>query len=587
MLKRLTEQQKEPVSKRTRSNHPVLAKPLEDKRKNDTFWISATEFDNFCKGDKFSDWMDVLKKSYLLEDSDYPFYIQQLFAQGVSYEEKVISEIRSRTGLPLEKQSSLKTSRDYLKPNQLPYDMMDMEKTKDSMKRGDPIIYSAFMQDEDKGLRGIPDLLVRNDCITTLFPNLIQPQDDGIFSHFGNYYYLPVEIKFSSLHLTSNGVSMLNKNRTKIYKVQLYTYCKILEKIQGVFPKKAFIIGKRTVWNDNVYDSIDQPGIVDYEHHYDSDIPKLFREGYLWLKDVKEHAHNWSIHTHPFLYPNIKAEHPLYQSVKKQIVEEIGEITELWQCSIKHRNNAFSKGIYSWKDERLTSSILDIYQSYQPVVDQLIKTNRGELGDYYPLTFTKNTCCFKESGNEMFVDFETVSKRLNIDDDIDHTESFIFLIGVRYKDEYTSFLMKELTKEEEKRVMTEFYQFWLLKEKPKLWYWYAEDIFWKQAVKRNELSEMSDMGWYDLYEVYQKEPFTVKGCKNFKLKSYITNLKKLGKIEVELPPSSCDNGLDAMIIAWKYYMTGENSDTFGEMIKYNQLDCQYLQVLLDFARNLQ
>jgi hypothetical protein len=484
----------------------------------------------------------------------------------------------------LEKHSSLKTSRDYLKPNNIPYDSIDMEKTLDSMRNGVPIIYSAFMQDEDKELRGIPDLLVRNDCISLLFPELFDLEGEP--SIFGNYYYLPVEIKFSSLYLTKNGASMLNKNRTKIYKVQLYTYCTILDKIQGVFPTKALVIGKRTVWNDISYDSMIQPGIVDYESRYDEDIPKLFKDGYEWLRHVKRYAHSWSVYTHPFLYPNVKADHPLYQSEKKQIADELGDITEIWQCSFHHRDNAFSKGIYSWKDPRLTASILDVYQSYQPIVDQLLKTNRGELGDYYPTSFTKNTHSFKEIGNEMFVDFELVSKRLNLDEGIDEMDNFIFLIGVRYKGEYTSFLMKELTKDEEKRVMNEFYQYWSTNGKPKLWYWYAEDNFWKQAMKRNDLFHMNEMTWHDLYEVYQKETFTVKGCKNFKLKSYITSLKKLGKIDVELPPSSCDNGLDAMIIAWKYYTNGESGDVFNEMLTYNQLDCQYLDVLLHFARNL-
>ncbi len=585
MLKRLLEQQNTPVSKRTRSNKPVLTKLLDNPESVSKIWISATEFDNFCKGDKFSDWMDVIKKTYLVEE-EYPFYIKQLFSQGIEYESQTIEKIRSKTGLALEKHSSLQTSRDYMKNHSLPYDQIDLQKTIDSMALGIPIIYSAFLQDEESGLRGIPDLLVRNDFLQSIFPNLENLPSDS--SNFGNYYYLPVEIKFSSMYLNKNGMSILNKGRVKIYKVQLYTYCKLLDKIQGFFPKQALIIGKRTVWNDVVYDPFEQPGTVEYDRYYDEDIPLLFNEGYAWLKNVKTYANSWSVYTHPFLYPNVKADHPLYQSSKKQIAEEIGDITELWQCSAKHRENAFSKGVYSWKDPNLTASVLELSPSYQPTVDQLIQTNRGELGDYYPSTFTKNTHDFKHVGNEMFVDFETVSKRLTIDE-ID-TDSFIFLIGVCFKGEYVSFLMKELTKDEEKRVMNEFYQYWVEKGKPKLWYWYAENNFWKQATKRNDLYEMNDMNWYDLYEVYQKEPFTVKGCKNFKLKSYITNLKKLGKIDIELPPSSCDNGLDAMIIAWRYYTDHENKETiltmFNEMLTYNKLDCKYLEVLLDFARNL-
>jgi hypothetical protein len=75
---------------------------------------------------------------------------------------------------------------------------------------------------------------------------------------------------------------------------------------------------------------------------------------------------------------------------------------------------------------------------------------------------------------------------------------------------------------------------------------------------------------------------------NFKLKSYIKNLVKLNKINVELPPDNCSDGLSAMTIAWNYYTTKQDNQLTQDMndvLYYNSLDCQYVEELLKFARN--
>jgi len=154
--------------------------------------------------------------------------------------------------------------------------------------------------------------------------------------------------------------------------------------------------------------------------------------------------------------------------------------------------------------------------------------------------------------------------------------------------------MKSLDRDEETRVMSEFYLFWEENERPKAWFWYADKEMWKRGLERNQLQ--LDIVWSDLYQVFREEPFVVKGCKNFKLKSLVTALSNLGEIDVEFAPESCSNGLEAMMIAWEYYNMNVYEfndsnvsnvyDKFEEMIKYNQLDCIYLEKLLDFARSL-
>jgi hypothetical protein len=558
-----------PVSSKTRSKNTPLMKFVEEK--ND--WISATEFDNFCKNDKICDWFSVLKNNFIIDDDYKEHPLSFLFKKGCEYEDKIISIIRERTGLLLEKHSTLKTSREYDEKTE----KIDRKKVIESMTRGDPIIYSAFLCDRTEYIRGIPDLLVRNDYIHKLFDDIKDIEIQHGSSIFGNYYYIPIEIKFSTVTLDASNKYIANIDRIKFYKTQLFTYCKILNNIQGFLPRYAFIIGKRTITKKNVLDSLSRPGFIDYKTR-DNDIVKLFYEGIEWLRTVKSKGINWQMN--PELFPNMKIDNPMYMDNKKIIAEEIGEITELWQCGYKNRMIALSKGIESWRDPRLNSDILEINESYKNVVDLIIKVNRDELGEYHPKKFLKTTNDWNIIENEMFVDFETVRDSLDLDSYGE--DEWIFLIGVWYKGEYTSFLINNTNDVEEKRIINEFYNFWLSKGSPKIWYWVAEVDMWKRAMKRNNLN--LEMRWTDLYQVFREEPFVVKGCKNFKLKSYIRSLLKIGKIDINLPPDDCCNGMDAMIKAWRYYH--ENLGNLENVLVYNEFDCKSLEILLEFIRNL-
>ena len=376
----------------------------------------------------------------------------------------------------------------------------------------------------------------------------------------------------------------------KIYKTQLYVYSKILEEIQGIFPRYTFIIGKRTVTHNNtIKDPIENPGTIDY-YSYDSEYNKIFTDGVKWLRDVKKNGLNWTIEDiyKKNLFPNMKSNNTLYLKDKKELAEQYGEITELWRCSTFHRKNALEQGIYSWKDERFNSDVACMSKNYKKSLENILKVNREDF-DYFPLSFSTNE--FRNIENEMFVDFELL--RDSFDTESYGDIEYIFLIGVRYKGEYKSFMMNFLDISEEKRVMDEFCDYLSKNGNPKCWYWCAEVKFWNKAISRHDsdISKYNSIKWCDLYELYTKEAFAVKGSMNFKLKSYIKNLVKLNKIKVELPPDNCSDGLSAMTIAWNYYtnnvpnVPNELTQDMKDVLYYNSLDCQYVEELLNFARN--
>lgn len=570
-----------PVSKRTRSQTSVLLKDY-DKPEKDPY-ISATEFENFCNNDKIIDWFSVLSKNYILEEQDKEHPLSFLFKTGSDYENKIVEEIRNKTGLSLEKMTSVKTSREYNDLKNRSLETYDYNRLYTAMFLGEPIIYSGYLKDDDERLRGIPDLLIRNDYVEKLFDNKYNINEYK--SNFGNYYYIPIEIKFSSVTLQSeNKIKDSEDCRFLFYKTQLFTYCKILHKIQGVFPDNAFIIGKRTVLkNKEIKNSLEYPGFINYRT-YDNHIVDVFYNGLKWLRDVKKNGLNWSLN--PSLYPNMKKSHYLYDKDKKEISDLVGEITDIWYCSYKKRENAFKNGIYSWRDYRLNSDILEVPEHTKEAVDNILKINRGELGDYYPTSFKNkdNINMIKESDNNIFIDFETVRDSLDID--TYGLDEKIFLIGTWYKGQYKSFLINEMNEEEERRIINEFLIYLKENNNPTCWYWYAEVGMFKRALERLDIySNYNFSGWNDLFKVFKEENFVVKGCKNFKLKSYIKNLLNLSLIQTEIQPEECSSGIDAMIMAWRNYNEEKNEENMKYIIKYNKLDCEYLEVLLNFIKD--
>ena len=264
----------------------------------------------------------------------------------------------------------------------------------------------------------------------------------------------------------------------------------------------------------------------------DNEIVKLFYKGLEWLRDVRKNAYKWDL-TDPkiivTLLPNMKTSHPVYDREKKTIAEHFGEITELWQCSVKHRYNVLDQTndqIFSWKDPLFNASMLNIAPSYLERVEHIIKINKGEMNSIYPKKIKHNLFEWKTPCHEIFVDFETVG-------DIDENEeSTIYLIGI-YSDTYTHFLADSIHPLSEKEVILSFYQYWVESGKPKLWCWYAEETMWNRACKKHNLQ--LPLVWVDLYKVFFEGNVYVKGCKNFKLKSYVNSLLQLKKIKIDLP----------------------------------------------------
>lgn len=536
-------------------------------------FVSASDLQNFCLDDHFSDFLDL----YTPVPNPHP--LQPLFNLGIEFEEKIVSQLRLKTGLELEKLSRLRTSKDYLSEQD---SRLDFATTLKCMKRGDPILYSAYLWHPEEQVHGIPDLLVRNDCLSMLS----LPNRDARVSTFGNYFYVPIEIKYSTLHRVSNNQFLSNTGRQRYYKTQLMMYSRLLAEIQGVFPCVAYIIGKRAV----DYSGQESPGelvnlgFIDYTTK-DSSFSDIFDAAVEWVRRVKREGRSWTFGHFPReLYPNMKMVHPYHQALKTEWAEHLKDITQIWRCTTTHRENARRHKVYSWDDPRCTSETLGVSSGYAETIDNLLTVNRSDSVFYLPEKLPTVVCPFGTVDEVMYVDFETLM------DEFGDGGEKIFMIGVWYQNTYHYWLMRSDTPEEEYRVMSEFHDFWMKSGQPRCMYWYAEKGFWSRGLARHpSLAERVLVDWVDLHEPWVSQRIVVKGALNFKLKSLIRALRQIGFTEVELPPEQCDDGLQAMRQANAIYNKAKATEdevdvnAFEHILHYNQLDCQYVQELYRFV----
>ena len=79
------------------------------------------------------------------------------------------------------------------------------------------------------------------------------------------------------------------------------------------------------------------------------------------------------------------------QQQKEKISNEIGEITSIWYCGIKHRNIGLEDGISSWKDPNCTSSNIGMNGGVRaPIINRILDINRHNKHKIRPKKIKNN-----------------------------------------------------------------------------------------------------------------------------------------------------------------------------------------------------
>lgn len=617
-------------------------------------WIRATATRNYLLDDGFLDLLEMKSYTFTKVKPDYQNeyikttgssnrnpknFITALLSQGNKFEAAVIKLLRDKVG-----SNNIKDIGGGCNPrSKLKYD-----ETIEAMKQGIPIITQGIVRNYSNKTHGIPDLLVRSDWVNRLFDDSDPLTDKeeivsapklssrgGGSGRSGSrrkkksktkgYHYVVLDVKYKTLHLTSDGNHLRNDGPMKAYKGQLWVYNQAVGEMQGYTPPAAFILGRKWKFvqqsvNYSGNSCLDCLGRIDYtgcDLKYISNTQDALR----WIRLVREEGDEWDLNQRPLprseLYPNMcnKYDFP-YHKLKSKFAEDLNELTIIWKCGPKQRKIAHSNGIYSWKDPRCTPSALGVGGKTTPtIMSRILRANHlpevGEGEDKHgyvcPRYIKNNWNGWKNKQSlEFFVDFEMTCGVFSEFNDLplSNDDSIIFLIGVGHIDRESNqwtfkiFLVESLDGEEEKRICLEFiayintmcaeYKCW----DPPLYHWSpAEPSTWKRSMNKHSIIS-PNLNWSDMLKIFHKEPIAVKGCLNYSLKTIAKAFYKYKFIPTVWDTgSSCADGADAALGA---YQVDKECKRLGtsfveapltrEIVKYNEVDCKVLQEMLYYLR---
>ena len=586
------------VSYYTRSKKSRLVEQIPNNPNLDM--VSASHLHNFMIDDSLVDWLKLKTRPGTRFSPAYTHqngFSSFIMNKGIEFESQLVKYINT-SHIPVISVSEYLTDE-------------GCQKTIDLMKQGVPIIHSAPVKSVSTGTQGIIDLLVRSDYLDKLI--ITSPLSPEETNHNApklkhKFHYVVIDIKFSTLPLRADGIHLLNSGHYPAYKAQVYVYNEIVGEIQGYTPNYAFIMGRRWRYvkkeiNHNNYTCLDRLGRVDFSG-VDAGFPERVKDAIEWVRNVRQNGTMWSVNppSRKELYPNMCVDSGKWNIEKERIAADIGEITNVWYLGTKHRNAGLMADIKSWRDVRCTAANLRFGGTRAPIVDKIMAINRQNKDKIWPKVIQGDTTDWKNSTNELFVDFETLSDIFSDFNDLPNQKNtdMIFMIGVGWQEHgkwcYKNYTCTTPTHDEEYRIMSEFKQFVRSRGNPLLRYWYAESQFWNAAecrqfdltddVERKDNITKNPCNWRDMYDLFQKEPIVLKGCFKFGLKPIAKAMKAHGMIKTCIE-SSCDSGMSAMINAIKCYqdsVTPVTSDMMVDIIKYNEFDCKVLWEILTYLR---
>lgn len=576
-------------------------------------YVSASQTRNYILHDPLLDWFNMYKNKK--RDGMLNF----LFSQGNLFEKRLITYLYNTIGTDLF--VDIQACKDPRSPQKI-------SETLEAMNTGKPFIYNGVIFDDDRKTFGIPDLIVRSDYIHKLVKlspindneiNISAPHLIDKDNKPPKYHYRIIDIKFSTLHLRTDGIHLLNTASMPAFKSQLEIYTRALGKIQGYDSGIAYVLGRKweymikgvKMYGTNALDRLGTINFntIDYEYAERTDnaiewIRTCKRDGYKWI-DIVNHAKD-NTRLHPNLYPNMSnyLDSP-WRDEKKKLADSIGEITDLWRCGVKQREIAHHKGIFSWRDPRCLSDNLNIGEGSLVTLNSILTTNRGDnyfnipSGTYLPEQL-------KSDKFVVYIDFEMIN---SIVDDLKTIPESggcdcVFLIGSACVGidgvlQSHQFLSPTLDKDGENTAFENF-GMWLEEEckirknmKPVLVHWsHAETTSWDNMIDSHRLTYnkfATEFEWFDLLGFFRNTPITVKGSLGFGLKSIAGSLAKHDIISSKW----CNNldGITTLLGASSAYRDAklkdiaiEETHIMKDILNYNSIDVKVLYEMVEWLR---
>lgn len=477
-----------------------------------------------------------------------------------------------------------------------------------------PIIFQALLSSDKLKYFGCIDFLIRSDIFKELISDTIP--DYEIKTQNGKYLYEVVDAKHSTLKLASNGYNVLNSDRYPAYKGQLFIYLELLNEIQDSKNVQAYLLGKaynykqckKTYKGEALFKKL---GIVDFSA-YDFEYKHKVNNAIKWIYDVKTKGQNWKLLPKPSkqeLYPNMKNTGTKWDKFKNNYAMILGEITSIYYCGYKRRNNCHSNNVISWYSKNCNARAIGFKDNsiIGKHVDCILNINRciDKLIDYGTLKDDKSWIPKKKT-MDFFIDFETINSdygqcNFYVNDDKQlvkkeiKNNNFTFMIGIGYQCTiennwvYKCFYLPELDNnlELEMFLETEKYINSITKKyncnKHRLIHWTNAEITFLNKFKSKWTPRPKlTLNFFDLYKTTYNNFVAVKGAFNYSLKSIGNAMNNVGLIDLSWDTDNCSNGLDCMLQAINLYNSKNvNEESFKHIIKYNEIDCKMMYLIFN------
>lgn len=634
-------------------NKSIWNKLNNSKYMNKCKFMSATKTGNYLLDDPIIDWLELYyrdlgfnKNPTTIKDKvklnqeyeNNKKYMEHYFKGGNNFEDFVMDALKNKFGnnfcvINTEGRNGLNED--------------NYKKTVNMMMKGIGIISQGVLFNNINNTCGIPDLLVRSDFINDIVNVEALPKE---FENFkapklnGNYHYLVIDVKWSTLHLAARNNNVLKSGRVPAYKGQIAIYNCALGNIQGYYPSQAYILGKgwkreKAIKKEEMCDDLkkkvekygggvketttsnncfDQLGIIDFENNDKIYIEKT-ADAIKWYQNVSVNGMKWSPLNpkNENMYPNMSNDDLIWGKVKSQIAKEIGEVTQVCNVGVKERKKLHSKGIYSCKDKRCNSFNMGLGPTEtSEKINAVLDINRDNQYNIFPRKIQNNYNNWQDQCPvDFYIDYETLNCQIknynvNSQNNSQQPSSLIFEIGIGWIEKnkwcFKEFHINNVTLVEERRIVDEFYQFIIDKSNqldpkkkyyPRLFHWTnaeinnLNDANGRNEYRWNNLIDGTDIKYVDMYKVFTSETIGIKGAYNYKLKSIGRAMYNLGKINTMWPDTEITNGQIAMLEAITYYknkemncLSDKDHRVFIDIIKYNEVDCKIIWEIVEYLR---
>jgi hypothetical protein len=620
-----------PVSPLGQSNNPTAeTKPPLDAHQ----WVSATRTRAYLLQDPLLDWLERHgeQRGFLRDDRGSEYDPRTDFAgfilrKGLEFEAAVLRILATRCQVVTIAQSR-EDSRD---PN-------CALRTFEAMRSGAEVIVHGVLHHAATQTYGVPDLLVRSDVLERLvrdpyaFDRLraekgktepLKGPPSRIPAPLLNaeHHYRVVDIKFTTLTLSTRTGELDNDKSARTYKAQLFVYNRALGHLQGFEPPSSFLLGRGWELRDERGSScLDRlaPVAENGKLAHGEVLADVVDRAVNWIRQLRTHGANWELLPAPSvdeLRPNMKNDQDApWRSTKKKIADQLKDLTQMWEIGYRKRKALLRRqpAISRWDDPLLTAAragvtgpkkgrrlqaILDVNRDLQgpPVLPQRIVTREAEWRHPEDLEF--------------FVDFETVT---DVDDDFSRLpekggQSLIFMVGCGHHEQgrfvFHCFTASSLTAEAEVTMLDEWFAHMAsVRERlgfagePRVFHWSPAETSnfenaYNSATKRHPARAWPKLRWFDLLNtVVKEEPAVARGALGFGLKAFGKALHRQGLIQTCWSDGPTD-GLGAMIAAWSAAHEAKargvdmrETELCAEIERYNEVDCRVMSELLTYFR---